>query len=472
MHASNPSNPNQKQTGTGKSLIIRAMMNKVQTSLGHDSILVLAPTGIAALNIDGFTIHSKLHINTSKEFTDLNNLAARKFCTDMKNVRFIVIDEYSMVGCKMLGMIDRRLKQATGNYAENFGGLCVFFFGDIRQLPPVLDLPVYSNVTSHDLLKMHGKFVWDSITCSVILTEVFRQNDEHFKKVLKNISIGEATEEDYELLKTRFKTNVTVNEREKFKDAIKLFPLRIQVANENMTYLRRLRSSINNEPLPIAIIPAQNNCLEAEMEPVEKAGNLAATLFLAPTCKIILSSNLWTSQGLVSGSIGKVVDMIYEKDKSPPVDRPAVLICQFDNYKGPYLDDELKLVPIPIVTKSWNTEEGKLCARSQFPVSVACAITVHRAQGLTLLKAIIDIGSDKDKPPGLTFVALSRAKSIDGVVLEPFSLERFLKVNKSSILDSKKNFLQKLNIVYNQLEAAKTEFLPSIMQTVSIPFEA
>ncbi|XP_052124362.1 uncharacterized protein LOC113216456 [Frankliniella occidentalis] len=115
----------QGSAGTGKSTVIQAITNTIQSTLGVDSVLVLAPTGVAAVNIKGSTIHSRLFISSMKEFADLTNEAARKFCNNMKNVKFVIVDEYSMVGCGMLGMIYLRLRQATGRPNDLFGGLNV-----------------------------------------------------------------------------------------------------------------------------------------------------------------------------------------------------------------------------------------------------------------------------------------------------------------------------------------------------------
>ncbi|KAJ1524609.1 hypothetical protein ONE63_011093 [Megalurothrips usitatus] len=328
----------QGPAGTGKSLVIRAVTNRIMTALGVNSILLLAPTGVAAVNIGGSTIHSKLHISNIYDFEDLRNEAARKFCNEMKDV--IVIDEYSMVGCAMMAAIDRRLKQSTGNYDALFGGYIVLFFGDVYQLPPVKDTPLYSEVIPQNPAKLHGKFVFSEIESAIFLRKVHRQSDPQFQSVLDRISRGKVIQDDYTYLKSRFLLNVSSDERKDFKDAIRLFPTKPLVQKHNIDYLTSLRHCVTNEPVPIAIIPAKHNCPKAESGSIDDASGLSSSLVLGLTCKIMLRCNLWTEQGLVNGAVGIIIDIIYRPEERPPFDMPAVLICKFEDYKGPFLNND------------------------------------------------------------------------------------------------------------------------------------
>jgi len=167
--------------GTGKSLIINAITRRLKEEFGDDSVLLLAPTGVAAVNIGGATIHSKLHIPRSNDnFESLSGGCARKFINDMKSVKFLVIDEFSMIGSALLGMIERRCQEAKGSDGDFFGGLFVYLFGDINQLPPVMDKALYLEGIHFSNLSMHGKHVFENFQATVVLTKVMRQNDEKF----------------------------------------------------------------------------------------------------------------------------------------------------------------------------------------------------------------------------------------------------------------------------------------------------
>ncbi|KAE8737841.1 hypothetical protein FOCC_FOCC016689 [Frankliniella occidentalis] len=403
---------------TGKSLLIRALTNRVMTEFGQKSIMLLAPTGVAAVNISGSTIHSKLHISSINDFSDLEK---EEFCNDFRDTKFIVIDEYSMIGCGMMGMIDKRLKQATGNYGEPFGGLFIYFF----------DTPLYATKKITDVLKQHGKMVWDNIELSIFLKQVHRQSDLVFTALLSRLS--------KDLL------SLSCEERESYKTALRLYPTKIEVEQANLNYLSCLRHPENNEPVPVAAINADHNSDVARNGTSDQAGGLVPSLLLAPSCRIMLRTNLWTEQGLVNGAMGHLVDIVYDQSINPDAALPKVLMCVFDDYNGPFLgnDSSLKLVPIPIITRSWKVN-GASCSRSQFPVQVAFAVTIHKWQGLTLSKVKINIGEGKEMCPGLSFVAISRTKALTSLLLEPFSSRRLLNINNSKVLKAKLDFEQEL----------------------------
>lgn len=107
----------------------------------------ITPTGISALAIKGETLNSGLHIQPkAKTLKPLNGEAQRKFCNKMQSVKFLIIDEYSMIGLKTLGFIEKRCKEGTGNHEEQFGGIHVLMCGDIAQLPPVKETAIYKSV--------------------------------------------------------------------------------------------------------------------------------------------------------------------------------------------------------------------------------------------------------------------------------------------------------------------------------------
>ncbi len=98
-----------------------------------------------------------------------------------------------------------------------------------------------------------------------------------------------------------------------------------------------------------------------------------------------MRANLWTEMGLVNGATGTLLDIVYDFEKGPS-DMPVVLICEFDGYNGLSPEVGGKWVPIPVITRGW--ESTVPCSRTQFPVSIAYAMTVHKSQGLTLSKVI------------------------------------------------------------------------------------
>lgn len=292
-----------------------------------------------------------------------------------------------MVGCNMLNNIQKRLQEALDRQDLEYGGVFIYFFGDVQQLAPVGDSPVYSD-NQQSASYIDGKLLYKNIDASMTLTQVKRQNNIEFQKILQNICSGNVSKLDYRTLVKRFTTSVKPDERQSFKDAIRLYPTLLEVKDYNMDRLEKLKDKETHQPVPVARIPARHNCTAAAQGTLNEAGGLSSVLYLAKGAKIMLRFNLWTEQGLVNGAVGQIVDILYEEGTNPPDDPPAALVCQFDSYKGPYLDDEKKTVVIAPMTSQWKSKQSIDCAREQFPVSICYACTIHKSQGLTLEKVI------------------------------------------------------------------------------------
>ena len=133
--------------GTGKSYLIQCL----RLLLG-DTFKVAAPTGVASFIIDGSTLHSLLHLPTRGEFKELEGNRLLDLQQVMSTIKYLIIDEMSMVGRKVFGQIDRRQRQAFPHHAQKvFGGCSILLFGDFGQLPPVMDLPLYTADSRSDL---------------------------------------------------------------------------------------------------------------------------------------------------------------------------------------------------------------------------------------------------------------------------------------------------------------------------------
>lgn len=366
-------------------LLTAPLTHSISEKLGTNSFLLLAPTGVAATNIDGATIHSVLKIPIQmNRFKPLSGERAREFCNVMESVSFLIIDEYSMIGLSMLAMIDARCKEGKGNDIP-FGGLCVYLLGDIKQLPPVKDYAMYSLNCKSDLA-LKGKAVFQTIQGCVQLTICQRQKDHCFQEILDRLSTGENTQEDYKVLSKRFITSVPAHEEAKFQDAIHLFATKEEVGYHNFEQLKSVLKPNSNELAPIAKIYAKHNCLAARKASSEEAGGLENKVYLPIGGKMMLKSNLWVSKGLVNGSVGEVVDFLYDVNEHPPHDMPKVILCRFQSYHGPGIGHQSNIVPIPPILKTWTNSEGQHCSRLMFPLVLCYACSIHKSQGLTLEK--------------------------------------------------------------------------------------
>ena len=136
----------------------------------------------------------------------------------------------------------------------------------------------------------------------------------------------------------------------------------------------------------------------------------------------MLTMNLWPAVGLCNGATGTVVDFLYQNNQQPP-DLPIAVIVKFDVYRGPSISQTLpSCVPICPFTTTAQLSDG-FHERQQLPLRLAWAITIHKSQGLTLPKAWVNIGKS-EKTLGVSYVALSRNKTLSSCVIEPMTYER------------------------------------------------
>ena len=323
-----------------------------------------------------------------------------------------------MIGCRILGMIDARLRQAFPNAADQlFGGRSVLLVGDFGQLIPVGDPPLWSGLSASgcSALVNSGRMAFNAFDTAVVLDRVVRQADDAaFRDVLLRLRNAETTVADYRLLKGRFMDNPDAT----FQSAVHLFPTGDKVDEHNHKELKKLDSSTN----PVAVVLAEHrpDVASARNAASEQAGGLRKQLFLARGARVMLTANLWVDAGLVNGCVGTIVDIVYSGDKRPP-DLPDFVVCHFPQYRGPPFAGP-NTVPILPVQRSWG-HANEAYARINLPLTLAWAITIHKSQGLTLDKAYVVIG-DSERSAGLSFVALSRVRSFTDLGLKGFSRDR------------------------------------------------
>ena len=165
--------------GTGKSYLIHCLRLLLQHQLR-----VAAPTGVAAFNVDGCTLHSLLSLPTKGDVKDLEGERLNKLQQSFTDIKYIIIDEMSMVGRKSLGQVDRRLRQAFPHRGQEvFGGCSCLLFGDFGQLPPVMDLPLYTT-DSRSELSDQGRAAYQQFNQTVVLDQVMRQAGQDHEQVL------------------------------------------------------------------------------------------------------------------------------------------------------------------------------------------------------------------------------------------------------------------------------------------------
>lgn len=330
-----------------------------------------------------------------------------------------------MVGRKTLGQVDRRLRQAFPHHAQEvFGGCSCLLFGDFGQLPPVMDLPLYTTELSDQ-----GRAAYQTFQHAIVLDEVMRQAGQEpeqlqFRNILLRLRDAQVTVADWNHLMSRIPTRV--KDVSPFATALHLIPTVEAVVEYNVAQLQ-----VSGQP--IATIKAVHTGPNAAKAPTDDAGGLEAVVCLAKSAHVMLTRNLWVDVGLVNGAMGTVQAICY-KTGGPPDLPIAVMVC-FDSYSGPTFPDST--VPITPLRRCWSSSGGQ-CSRLQLPLKLAWAVTIHKSQGLTLDKVVIDVGK-REFSTGLTFVACSRVRQLQHILFAPlFSYQRLSSLSNSSRLKERR----------------------------------
>jgi ATP-dependent DNA helicase PIF1 len=260
-----------------------------------------------------------------------------------KDLKLLIIDEFSMIGKNLLVSLDRRLRQATGK-EEVMGGVNVVFSGDLQQLPPVCDTALYVKPSVENSNKLYA----DENSC--ILKDVMRIEDERLRSLLHRCAIGELTVEDWRLLQqTRAPDKVR---GEEFDSALRLYPDRESVKNFNTEKLNRLRN-------PILKILAEHNHKDAKKASSDLAMGLQAEVFLAKGARVMITSNICVERGAHNGSLGTVHSILLDPSK-PVGGLPVVVIVKLDKFEVKKIfPDETNCVPILPKLASWNDGTGR-----------------------------------------------------------------------------------------------------------------
>jgi len=374
------------RAGTGKSTLLRALRDVVEGEL-----VVVAPTGLAAVNVGGQTIHS--FFGLPPRLIRPEDIRRSRNGTVMRKLKFLVIDEVSMVRSDLMWAIDQTLRVNRGRPREPFGGVRLVLFGDLHQLPPVVQ---EAEVAAHLESEFGGPFFFsvsalvESAGTSLLeLTHVFRQSDETLISVLNRIRDGEAEEQDLKELNTRVAPIRTLGEGEKF---VILTPTNAAAQRINTAYLDALPGHAFTYEAGIT-----GDFTQAS-QPTDSA------LILKPGAKVILLRND-PERRWVNGTIARISRLEEKKVMIEVAGR----------------EHELEPVSWEQRRYAYDKEQEKIVGSvagtfKQYPVRLAWALTIHKAQGLTLDNVYIDLGRGTFAH-GQAYVALSRCRTLAGLAL-------------------------------------------------------
>jgi ATP-dependent DNA helicase PIF1 len=180
----------------------------------------------------------------------------------------------------------------------------------------------------------------------------------------------------------------------------------------------------------VAKIQAKHSGHGASAATSDKASGLDAVLFLSTKAEVMLTCNLWAEVGLCNGSFGTIEQIWFAENMGSP-NLPIAVLVHFHSYSGPlFLDACSKCVPVPPKLNEWVTDR-KYLSRQQVPLRLRYAMTIHKSQGRTLTKAVVDLGKGK-KVAGCTVVGTSRVRSIHDIVFEPsMTIDRLKAIGRS-----------------------------------------
>ncbi|KAI8117840.1 ATP-dependent DNA helicase pfh1 [Lucilia cuprina] len=288
-------------------------------------VLLCAPTGKAAFGIGGATLHAmfSLPINQfSGEIRPLSNDVVNSLIPKLMILKIMIIGKISMVGSKMLGYLDARLKQIFKSTAA-FGGISILVFGDLKQLSPVGDRCVFSTNPSHPYAVLAGESLWDLFKYYE-LTEIMRQRDDlSFAQALNSMAIGEMDTTQIELIKSRVVENASILPSE----AIDLFWSNAEADQYNLLRLGQISTneftSKSFDVIKSDILATSNRSrilnMVLKMKTSETQG-LPGELKLKTT-KYMMTVNINTSDGLVNGAVGILMNIELNNQTGNPTSK-------------------------------------------------------------------------------------------------------------------------------------------------------
>lgn len=387
------------KAGTGKTTFIRNVQNVV-----NKKFLMLTPTGISAILAGGETIHSffgfPIEVLTSASIGQLN---AEKI-EILKEVDTIIIDEVSMVRCDLIDAIDRTLRSALYS-AQPFGGKQVIFSGDLFQLEPVLQKGIDKEVIDHEY-GVEKPFFFNSHVFkrfampAIEFIKVYRQDSGSFLSILDNVRNSTTTLEELEVLNRRVILTKGCDEM-----VITLSPYNSTVTKINDERMREINSD------EFEYVAETTGEFKSNNTPVE------TNLVLKVGAQVIFMRND-SAKRWANGTLGRVTTL--GKDSITVMLESGleynVETVQWDSFNYKYN------------RKAKSVEKELKGTFTQFPLKLAWAITIHKSQGMTFEKMILDL-SRGIFTAGQLYVALSRVKSLEGLYLtEPINAN-YIKTN-------------------------------------------
>ena len=402
------------KAGTGKTTFLKYIL-----SATYKRTVVAAPTGIAAINAGGVTLHSLFQLpfgsfipanitNKDSRFHTPVSLVRNQHMNEnkrrlLREMELLIIDEVSMLRADLLDAIDTVLRFVRRNQ-NPFGGIQILFIGDLLQLPPVVKDEEW--VVLKNYYKSQHFFAAKALSNNspiyVELDKIFRQSDNQFISLLNNLRNNKVTHKDIELLNAYYKPLVDL----KSENCITLTTHNYKADSIN----REMLAEIDGESFSYGAIV--NGDFNEFVFPVEK------TIILKVGAQVMFIKNDNSgNQRYFNGKIGIVSNLNKNSIEVKFPNENNLVYAEMEEWENNRFVAD---------TETGDIKSETIGTFKQYPIKLAWAITVHKSQGLTFNKAIIDTG--EAFAPGQVYVALSRLRSLDGLIL-------ISKINTRSLLN-------------------------------------
>ena len=482
--------------GTGKSEVIKLIMESTRLIHGkqrglYGAVVALAPTGVAANNIDGFTWHSVCKMNRSSKTKSMTLDSKLLMGKNIQGLKLIIIDEVSMISCENLFTISQRFKEAkltSGNADEKtrakklpFGGIHVLFVGDFYQLPPVFGSELYCPTsTLKSSQAKEGRRLWCQINKFVELDVNYRlqskdEGTQNLAKCVSELRVGHVTRTNLDVLNRRLcgdveilrkqidpcsvwlaSTNNRVDELNivSFNSSITLSP-HITSAPTHFRCIATYSPNIGNLPAT----PSELDTLkDMPIHVNDKKTSLPAFIDLAIGSRVRCIRNKGTQIGVFNGAMGTVVKFVFNRpaptsSSGPLSPRPKqnqfkhctnreipIVLVKMDNVQISLHRSTNGLLAFSAEPDKDRPlkANGKIFYRTQLPLELAHASTVHKYQGLTAPSDVVVEPAERPFSMGIEYVAISRTTK-----LESLHLLKCLRPKHFNSHSAKRNLVQR-----------------------------
>lgn len=398
------------KAGTGKTTFLKHIKSTNAKTNGK-KIMVIAPTGVAAINAGGVTMHSFFQLPftpfiptsdandatiTYKDgyFKNKRVMLKKHKQNLLREIELLIIDEISMVRADTLDAIDAIMRKERKQYDLPFGGVQMLYIGDMYQLPPVINEQEWQILSEHyaSPFFFDARVIQEAPPLYIELKKIYRQTDQKFISILNSVRNNITTQEELQLLNSRWIPDFVPEKEGKY---ITLTTHNSAAEEINTTELEKLPGKQYDFKGEITgdfnekLLPA---------DPVLQLKEGAQVMFI--------KNDKGDSRRYYNGKLAIVKKVNYERIVVAPVDSDEEITLERETWRN---------IKYNLTDVSKEIVEEELGTFKQYPIKLAWAVTIHKSQGLTFEKAIIDAGYAF--AAGQVYVALSRCTSLEGIVL-------------------------------------------------------